>query len=357
MKREMCRPGILRRSIRRCAMVLALALIPAVVAISAAAAPARAVAVTERWKLGGIDQAVVVRGDDRANPLLVWVGDLWCETPALRKYQAQLEHDFTVIYWCQRYSGASFDPFAARPARLSFDDYVSDLGELTDRARKRFQKSKIVIVAHSSGTIIGLRYAAAHPEAVSAYVGVGQVIDAPESLRRDYTWALATARARRDGSAVAELIALGPPPYKDNHGARVLRGRVVTYGGAFHNGLSYGRLATQSALSGYANWRDLAAAALADGYTAPMAPEMAAARFNGRGAKYSTPIFLASGRFDRRADPALAEDFVKQIEAPAKGFEMFELSAHSPPFEQPAAFRNWLVREIRPIAAHDPAGG
>jgi pimeloyl-ACP methyl ester carboxylesterase len=320
-------------------------------ALAGAAALPRRVEISDRWTLGGIDQAVVVRGEDRANPVLVWVGDLWCETPALRIYQAALERDFTVIYWCQRYSGASFDPFAARPTRLSLDDYVRDLGELTNRARRVLGKDKVVIVAHSSGTIIGLRYAALHPEAVAAYVGVGQVIDAPQSLRRAYIWALATARAGHDKMAVADLTAIGPPPYADMARAIRLRGWVIAYGGAFHGNLSYGKLAWQSALSGYAGWRDLAAAALADGYLAPLAPGLLSARFDGRGARYFTPIFLASGRYDRRSDPALAESFVKDVGAPAKGFVTFGFSAHSPPFEEPALFRNWLVRSIRPLAA------
>jgi pimeloyl-ACP methyl ester carboxylesterase len=125
---------------------------------------------------------------------------------------------------------------------------------------------------------------------------------------------------------------------------------VVAYGGAFHNGLTYGALARQSALSGYAGWRDLAAAAEADSYTAPLNPELAAVTFQGPGVRYEVPVFLASGAYDHRTDPGLAAQFVADIAAPAKAFVSFPNSAHSPPFEEPEAFRAWLVKTVRPLA-------
>lgn len=327
------------------------ALVALIGAVLAPAAPAAAgpVRLSARWPLNGIDQAVVIRGDKPANPVLIWVGDLWCETPALRRYQASLEHDFTVVYWCQRYSGASFDPFAPRPMTLALADYVSDLSALTARVRTQLGVERVVIVAHSSGTAIGLRYAAETPADVAAYVGVGQVIDARQNEVRAYRWTLAEAQRRHDAEALAELQALGPPPFPPG-GAGTLRKWVVAYGGAFHNGLTYGALARQSALSGYAGWRDLAAAALADSYTAPLNPELAAARFQGPGARYAVPVFLASGAFDHRSDPGLAAQFIDDISAPAKAFVRFPNSAHSPPFEEPEAFRDWLVKTVRPLA-------
>lgn len=67
------------------------------------------IAVSEIWKLNGSDQAVVIRGRDVTNPVLVWVGDLWCETPVLRHFNSGLEDHFVVVYWCQRHTGRLVD--------------------------------------------------------------------------------------------------------------------------------------------------------------------------------------------------------------------------------------------------------
>jgi pimeloyl-ACP methyl ester carboxylesterase len=89
---------------------------------------------------------------------------------------------------------------------------------------------------------------------------------------------------------------------------------------------------------------------LAERYTAPLNPEFAAARFQGPGAHYAIPVFLESGAYDRRADPGLAAQFIADISAPAKAFVSFPNSAHNPPFEEPEAFRDLLVKAVRPLA-------
>ncbi len=328
---------------------MALGLCALLPSVAPAAAPRPApVAVSERWRINNISQGVVIRGASASNPVLIWVSDLLCEAPLLRKHQAGLERDFTVVYWCPRYSGASFDPLAAKPAKLTFDDYVGDLDSLVDQVSHRLNVRRVVLVGHSSGTITALKYVAAHPDKVAAYVGVGQVVDNPEGLRRSYAWALETARARGDAAAISELTAAGAPPYANPSGEGVARKWIIAFGGAFHNGMSYGGLAREAVFSGYASWRDLAAALLADGYTAPLLHEQETMRFVGQGARYEVPIYLVMGRYDRRTDPALAKAWVEAIAAPDKAFVSFPRSAHSPPFEEPAAFRAWLVDRVRP---------
>ena len=315
-------------------------------------------AVSERWRINNISQGVVIRGASASNPVLIWVSDLLCEAPLLRKHQAGLERDFTVVYWCPRYSGASFDPLAAKPARLSFDDYVGDLDGLVDQVSHRLNVRRVVLVEpfvrNNHGAPMATSMGAASRTAVAAYVGVGQVVDNPESLRRSYAWALETARAKGDAAAISELTAAGPPPYANRSNGAVARKWIIAFGGAFHNGMSYGGLGREAVLSGYAGWRDLAAALLAEGYTAPLAHEQETARFVGQGARYEVPIYLVMGRYDRRTDPALARAWVEAIAAPDKAFVSFPNSAHSPPFEEPAAFRAWLVDRVRPRAMARP---
>ncbi len=308
------------------------------------------IAVAERWPINGVDQAVVIRGSDVSNPVLIWVGDLECETPVLRHYNAELENHFVVVYWCQRYSGQSLDPFSAPPARLTIAQYVADLGVLVERVCARFHKDRVALVAHSSGTIFGLLYAQRHPEHVAAYVGVGQVVNPAESLKRAFRFALGEAHARNDAQALAELTQLGAPPYGAG-GSAILRKWVIAFGGAFHANLSYGKLALISVFSGDSNWRDAFAFLRGGDYTAAIEPEMNALQLDKGDLKFDVPIFLLMGRYDHRTDSALAHDYFDSIKAPRKAFVWFNHSAHSPPFEEPDAFNAWIAANIRPLAA------
>lgn len=80
---------------------------------------------------------------------------------------------------------------------------LEDLNDLVNYARNRFRTEKIIIVGHSSGTMLGSRYVLNHPEKVTAYIGVGQVITM-ESDIYSYEDALEKAVAMGDDTSEME---------------------------------------------------------------------------------------------------------------------------------------------------------
>lgn len=122
----------------------------------------------------------------------------------------------------------------SKPARQAIDDYVADLDVLIDGLQRRFACRKVVLVAHSWGTVPGLLYAERRPENLAAYVGIGQEANALESERRFYKFVVDQARARRDVPALERLQRIGPPP---RTGGEVSTPRTLLekYGGAFHS--------------------------------------------------------------------------------------------------------------------------
>ena len=254
-----------------------------------------------------------------------------------------------VVYWCQRYSGQSLDPFSAPPIKLTLDQYVDDLDVLVGELRTRFNKNSVVLVGHSSGTAIGLRYTQRRPRNVAAYVGVGQIVNQEESLTLGRAFALAASRRSHNQPAVADLEHVAGPPYGEEAATRISKW-VIRFGGAFHANLSYAKLALLGVSSPEANWRDIAAFLFGERFIAPLRPELSHLAFDRENLTFEAPIFLLSGRYDHRTDGLSAETFLNTLRAPLKGFVWFENSAHSPPFEEPDRFNAWVVDHIRPIA-------
>lgn len=60
---------------------------------------------------------------------------------------------------------------------MTYGRFVEDCNELIDYLRNRFRTPKVFIVAHSGGTVIGIKTTHKYPEKIYAYVGVGQSID------------------------------------------------------------------------------------------------------------------------------------------------------------------------------------
>ena len=132
--------------------------------------------------LGGIEQAVHIRGQNPSNPVIIWLhgGPGWNDTYNLSSFQYQMEHDYTFIRWDQRGSGRTY--YRNPDSPLSLDIQVSDLNDLVDYATVRFNQP-VYIVGHSWGSVLGITYASRHPEKIMGFVGVGQNINMAENTK------------------------------------------------------------------------------------------------------------------------------------------------------------------------------
>ncbi len=79
-------------------------------------------------RLGGVDQWVMIRGENVANPLLIWLhgGPGFPEMRLFRSFNSPLERDFTVVYWEQRGTGKSFDNKIPRSS-MTVEQFIADL--------------------------------------------------------------------------------------------------------------------------------------------------------------------------------------------------------------------------------------
>ena len=154
-------------------------------------------------RLGGVEQWVLIRGEDVANPPLIVLhgGPGMSEMGFFRRFNAPLERQFTVVHWDQRGTRKSFDRDIPRSS-MTLEQFVADLDELVDIVRRRFGKEKVAILGHSWGSALGAIYAARCPEKVSVYVGAAQIGDwsAAESLSYAFATRRSGAPPRRAGA-------------------------------------------------------------------------------------------------------------------------------------------------------------
>ncbi len=153
---------------------------------------------------------MLLRGRDRTAPLVnVHGGPGMSERALYRFHTARLEDHVLTAYWDQRGAGKSFDP-ALDPATLTIDRMAQDLTALIDLLGAEVGRDKVLLVAHSWGTVLALEHIARRPETVAAYIGIGQVTHQLDSESEGYAWVRAGAAARGHTKAVAALTALGP---------------------------------------------------------------------------------------------------------------------------------------------------
>src|SRR5215813_1700191 len=160
--------------------------------------PAQGIDEAAYVNVGGIEQWVTIRGYDRKNPVILFVhggpGDvtsMW--TFALF---APWEKQFTVVQWDQRGAGRTLRKNGPASADgLTIGRLADDGIALSEYLCKHLGKDKIIVVAHSFGTIIALRMARARPDLFYAYVGTGQAGDSTRNYHVAYQALVAKARA------------------------------------------------------------------------------------------------------------------------------------------------------------------
>jgi pimeloyl-ACP methyl ester carboxylesterase len=304
-------------------------------------------------KIGEIEQWVTMRGEDRHNPVLLFLhggpGDV--TNPWSYAFFAPWHRHFTVVQWDQRGAGRTLGRNgAAIASTVTVDRIVQDGIELAAYLREHLGKKKIIIVAHSFGSVVGVRMVQTRPDLFYAYVGTGQVSD--ETGTRNYASTFeelrSKARLMHNAQALSELDRVGPPPYKTGEGYRVQRKWSNAFEGA--DEFLYGTTGLALVAPGYSvsdvnDWFD-GQILSAD----QLVPEMINHGRKELGTEFGAPIFFFQGAEDFTTSTTLAREYFGLIKAPHKEFVQIQGGGHFAVFMRSAEFLNELVKRVRPLA-------
>lgn len=306
--------------------------------------------------LGGARQVVNVRGSDRANPILLFVhgGPGAVEMPIAWTFQRSWEDFFTVVQWDQRGAGRSYplnDPATLAPT-MTLERYRNDAIELIELLKSRYGKHKVVLVGHSWGSLVGLSVAAARPDLLHAYVGMGQAIDFMAAERVGLDWTLDQARKRSEAQAVRELEALAPYPESGPF-------TIAKADGWRKYAVRYGALAAYRPDAQF--YFDVV----------KLSPEYTPAdrKAWGQGSAFSVetlwprlrdvslanvtrlrlPVFFFLGRHDYVVPFPVAARWMAKVRAPRKDIVWFDHSAHLMMIEEPGRTLDALVHKVLPV--------
>jgi len=309
-----------------------------------------------KTRIGGIDQWINVRGQDRAAPMILFVhgGPASPITPTMWQFQRPIEEYFVVANYDQRGAGKTYgetDP-AIVGETLHIARYVDDLIEVAEHLRGRYGKKKLVLMAHSWGTVISMAASLRRPDLFHAYVGIGQVISTRENERISFEYALQQARLHDDKEALKELQAIAPYPGNQP----ITRERIVAarkwpqhYGGlsAYRSESDYffkGPLLSPD--YGADQVKAIHAGSLLT--LGRLLPEFVEVDYS-KVTEFPIPVVMFLGRHDYTTPTAPTEAWLAQVKAPSKQAVWFERSAHMVPWEEPGKTLVSLLEYVRPL--------
>ena len=300
--------------------------------------------------IGGIEQWVTIRGRDRNNPVILFVHGGPGDVTSLYSlpYFAAWEKEFTVVQWDERGAGKTFGRSgpSVKPT-MTLDRIAQDGTELAEYLCKHLGKRRVIVVAHSFGTLFALRMVQARPELFAAYVGTGQVADETRGYTVAYGALLQKAESVHNEEAIGELKAVGPPPYADGKGFQVQR----KWSNRFEHADSFlaGTMGWSLSAPGY-TIRDVLDDFDGQSFSGDaLVPQARSATMRDLGLKFAVPMFFFEGTEDFTTPTELAREYLNALHAPVKEFVPIP-GGHFAVFMNSDEFLRQMVVRVRPLA-------
>ncbi|GAA3192601.1 alpha/beta hydrolase [Streptomyces ramulosus] len=308
--------------------------------------------VDERYfaRIGGLDQWLSVRGEDRANPVVVELhGGPGASHSALAHVSRDWERHVTLVRWDMRGTGKTLRRSGADgQGEVTFARLLRDAVEVVEHVRARLGVRRVVLLGCSFGSALALRLARSRPDLVGAYVGTDQkIFDGGRDLS-DHAAVLdrlARAGKRRQLAAVR---AMGPDP----------RAWSAEQFGHFHRAASATDPHTFAAMKSVVlkslwysprhSLREIGTFFRSFQVSSAVLPDTAAFDDRADGTAFDVPFFVVQGACDLVNTPARARAFFDDVRAPVKEFALIEDAGHFAAYRRPGLFLDFLLTRVLP---------
>ncbi len=307
--------------------------------------------------IGGVKQAIMIRGENIFNPVMLRLhgGPGYPYFPYLPEdgMLKELEKHFTMVYWEQRGTGASYSR-KIKKSSMTVDQFVEDTNEVFEYVRNKLHAEKVYIWGHSWGSNIGILFAEKYPEKVIAYIGTGQSVFPLENERACYQFALEKTDGEINHKGLKELRKIDTIDYQLKDALTVRKWIYSNGGVVYSNGEERSyidekmirriwktpqyrfrnkiNIILHPYYSGRQLWEDMKEINLFE-----QAPVL------------TIPVYFLLGKHDHIVSSALAAKYFEELkDSVGKQLFWFDHSAHRPYLEEPDKFFGLLVEKILP---------
>lgn len=299
-------------------------------------------------EINGTKMGMFIRSKDVNKPVLLFLhGGIGMPEYFLNHdYPNELDELFTVVWWEQRGAGLSYDS-KLKPEEITTEQMVLDIIELSKYLCERFGKEKIYLMGHSAGTYAGILAAQKAPKLYEAYIGMAQIVNqsCSEDLACHYMKKYYANKGQEDKVSKLEKYygtkkyrGMMRDSYMHEAGIGTARNMKSVITGIFLPVMT----APEYTIAEKINiWRGKAL-----GSESAVQKDERKVDLTQKVLKLEIPVYFFSGLYDYTVNYEMSKDYLKQLDAPVKGFYLFEESAHSPIFEEPQKARFILEEDV-----------
>ena len=249
---------------------------------------------------------------------------------------------FNQVHWDQRGAGKTLCRNRKNGWPETVEQMSDDLHGIIGYLQEKYQTSRIVLLGHSWGSVLGSLYALRHPENVLAYIGVGQVVNMRENERTAYREVLEMAVKAGNKKHIRALEQMGDYPPGDPELLLKLLPKMRKIQAAYDNGpasgASTGELLKTLRRSPSFQWRDFVGLMQIMKVNHPLHLQLLSFDLAAYPPHYRVPVHYILGEADTVAPTSLGRAYYDTIDAPLKTLTVIPGAGHNPMYERPDEF-------------------
>ncbi len=256
-----------------------------------------------------------------------------------------IQQNYNLVYYDQRGAGKTQTKSKTKPQDITLEKLIDDLRATVQYVSKRYANSKIVLLGHSWGSILGIEYIKRYAETVSAYVGMGQVVNFLKGEKIGFDYCMELAKKSGNKGDLKTLNSLNDYPFSVNQDTAYktfMRFRSVQakyklagYSGGMHKMLPIFLKSPIFSLN------DIPAFLFSLKTNINLLNSLIkydTSSFT----QFSIPVFFVCGRNDWQVPSVLAEKYFSVINAPEKALYWIENAGHLADIENPSEYNKAL---------------
>jgi pimeloyl-ACP methyl ester carboxylesterase len=284
-------------------------------------------------RISNTNQVIRIKGNNNQNPILLYLnggpGDTVLDQ--MDKLFGEFQKDFIVVLWDQRNSGKTAR-LNSEKVPLTQELLKNDTYQLIRYLLQKFNRTKILLVAHSYGTTLGFDIAKNHPELLYAFVATNLMTKQVESEQITLEMLKAHARETNNTKAIHELAGV-TIPFKTGEELYYARKWLFDFEG---KSFAKKELFKKSVLSWSLIWLELF-------------NEASRENLFESAKKIDCPVLMIIGNRDYQTNFKLTQAYFNRLEAPEKEVYSIENAGHLIPFENSMEFQHAVTKYALPI--------
>lgn len=289
--------------------------------------------------LGGIEQYLYHRGENRSNPVVLFLhsGPGRPGRALLERFQTGWEHRVTVVHWDQRGTGRTYRHSPNPLWEANLERMVEDCDEVISYLKRKYHTDRIILLGHGWGSLLAAAYLKRYPKGVEAYIGVGQLLSPRDQEYQRFSQTMEAALEADNGRDIARLRAAEPYPGSFDHFQKQA-GRVHRIEKRYQRPTSAGVCPLDSPFYTLTDWLCTlrpGARKVKQG----LLEELYSFHLEALGTTYQVPFFLIHGQEDAHSPCEDARVFLEQVQAPLRDFYPIAGAGHQPMLDRPENFR------------------